>query len=212
MNKFNNFFKKASCFARKHFLWFILCSLALLVVALLTPMFHFKLEATAYGDRYHTIIDRHNVQYFAGQTVLFDLSYIINDFILSIIAINIILLIVFIFRKKSLYLSLSCICSIITFILAVVNFAQNASEHNYAHIDTYYEETLVTIPHVSFFILLIFFIASILSLISILFQIYKRKQPKKTSDSDRIAELEKKVAELEAQKQSESPTQSKDGE
>lgn len=183
--------EKIKNFVVKYQIWFKIGAIAIIICTVFVPFVHYGLSTANqfnYSIWYYII----NANFISPD---YRFLSIIACIIFSLSVINLVLLIINCFVKK--YLLANSIIYIINFLFIIALYI------SYACI------TINAIPHIGFFLALILFIFESFVLHEL---IKHRKKNERSSDSDRIAELEKKVAELEAQKQNESPTHSKDGE
>ncbi len=187
-------------FVIKYQLWITLISIILYIVMLFSPMYTLKFTYIRYGDRYKTIIDNKVINYQIKKGILFNMHDIFNILIVVFVVAYILLSICYLIKKKKIFLNLSCSCSILSFVFIVSYIVSKAKEFNFSHIDDYSDEILTTIPHVAFYIGFIIFIFCTIVLAINIYIHYKSTHPNIQTKSERIAELEKRVQELEANK------------
>lgn len=181
--------EKIKNFVIKYQLWFKLAAIALLICVVFTPL----ILSESYDTRYTVSIWEFIKNYSANinnmepkYAVHWNLSWVI--FFLTII---ILILLCLSFWKKHL-LKLSCFLYILDFgIILVAAIFACKYEHGQ------YEENDFAIPFIAFFI------AALLFILTLLLIHYIIKNNKSISKTERIAQLEKRIEQLEQERDSE---------
>lgn len=167
--------EKIKNFVVKYQLWFKIGAIAIIICTVFVPFVHYGLS-TANQFNY-------SIWYYIINTNFISPDYrflsILACLIFSLSIINLILLIVNCIVKK--YFLANSIVYTINFLFMTALYI------SYACI------TINAIPHVGFYLALLLFLFNIF----LLYYLIKKRKKTHQSKSDRIAELEKKVAELE---------------
>lgn len=215
MEKIKVFIKKSKDFICAHKFLFIIGAIVIAIALLFSPLFSIKWTYIRYGDSRKTIIDRKETMYQTPAILIFNIfqgryqnpdyslyyeysPILLIFFCLFIIAI--VSIIIYLVLKKNKFLNFSCGINILAFIFFIAELIRLSSLINYTHIEDYEDNLCRVIPHVAFYFALLLFIASVIVLSMNIYNAYRKKHPRAPTKNERIAELEKRIEELENRK------------
>lgn len=215
MEKVKAFVKKSKDFICIHKFWFIIGAIAIAIALLFSPLFSIKWTYIRYGDSRKTIIDNKEILYQTPALLIFNIfqgRYQNSDYSLyyeyspllliffCLFLIAIISIIIYLVLKKNKFLNFSCTINILAFIFFIAELIRLSSLINYTYIEDYVDNLCRVIPHAAFYFTLLLFIVSVIVLSMNIYNAYRKKHPRAPTKNERIAELEKRIEELENRK------------
>lgn len=217
MEKVRCFVNKSKNFITRNKIWFVSGVIFLSIALLFTPMFSVKMTDILYGDRWKTVIDHKIISYFTPIPIIlnifspyypnivelsiYDYSPLILIFVVLTI-IEIIGAILYLFIKNNKLLNFICGVNIISFIVFLSELIRLSCLINYSHINDYSEYLCRVIPHIAFYFTLLLFIASLTVVCYNAYSSYRKNHPQKITKNVHIAQLEKRIEQLEQEKES----------